>query len=57
MITLREASSISATCSTVVSFTLPAGAALPAAGLAPLSAPKPPRITLRIERFIALHMM
>ena len=30
--------------------------ALPAAG-APSAAPKPPRITLKNDRFIALHMM
>ncbi|MNR60438.1 hypothetical protein D3C85_1819190 [compost metagenome] len=30
---------------------------LPACALAPASAPKPPRMTLKNERFIALHMM
>ena len=59
--TLRAASSISATCSTFVSVTLPAGAAAPPAAddplLAPPLAPKPPRMTLKIERFMALHMM
>ena len=32
-------------------------AAAPAAGAAPFSAPNPPRMTLRNERFIAAHMM
>ena len=54
--TWRAASSSSATSSTLVSVTLPAGAA-PGAGFAPASAPKPPSMTFKIDRFIARHMM
>ncbi len=56
MMTERDARSRSATWSTLASVIFPAGAA-PAAGLAPASAPNPPKTTFQIERFIAWHMM
>ena len=57
MMTDFDASSRLASPGASISWTSPAGWAAPPSGFFAGAAPKPPKMTFQIERFIARHMM